>query len=117
MATSVEEVGCHLVAGEVVYRAQRYPDGVVATVVLAQRNRQAHAFYLQWFVDKTLSVALDEVEVAHVAARDGEVRGVNVAEHIEFLAHQIAAQTYGPGTEVVEYVAVYLVLVDALGQQ
>ena len=28
MAAAVEEVGCHLVAGEVVYRAQRHPDGV-----------------------------------------------------------------------------------------
>ena len=51
-------------------------------------------------IDHHLDPPLNEMKVAHVAARDCEIRGVKIVEHIELLAHKVSAQTYSPRTEV-----------------
>ena len=65
VASTVEELFRHLVAREVVYRPQAHEYEVVALCVLAQGYRETVSLDTQWFVDKSLKVALLKVVVVH----------------------------------------------------
>ena len=57
------------------------------------------------------------MKILHVLARNAKVRGVKFVQHIEFLAHQIAAKTNGPRAIIVVNVAVNLIFIKPFGQQ
>lgn len=71
----------------------------------------------QWFVDQTFEVALDEMESLHILTGDTIIRCMQTLHHTELLAHQIAAKTDGRKAAVIEYIAIDLVFIDALGKQ
>lgn len=71
----------------------------------------------QWFVDQTFEVALDEMESLHILTGDTIIRCMQALHHTELLAHQITAKTDGRKAAVIEYIAIDLVFIDALGKQ
>ena len=61
MSATIEETGCHLVAGEVVYRAQRHPYHLLLGI-LTQRDTELQALDLQGHIHQPLGIALDKAE-------------------------------------------------------
>ena len=62
VTTAIEELGCHLVAGEIIDRAQRYPHETRLVGILTQRDREFQPLDLLGDVDEALGIALDKVE-------------------------------------------------------
>ena len=117
MTASVEEAGCHLVAGKIVDGTERYKYEVVAFGVLAERYGKAHVLDLQRHVDETLAVALGVLETLKVVARECEIGGVEVVNNVHLLVENITLKTQAMFAENVIDVTIYSVLVDALGEE
>ena len=116
MAAAVEEFCCHLVTGELVDGAQRYPDAAFLGV-LAQRDGELQSADLLGDVDQSLGVALDEVEPLLLLTGDGVEGGMELRQIDQLLVHDIAHQTNTVFGVVVIDIAVYAVLVDVFGEQ
>ena len=80
MATTVEEAGRHLVAGEVVHTAQRELDETGVLGVLADEDGKAHALNLQGHVDDTLRVAVLNAKHTALLIGEGHYRGIHARD-------------------------------------
>ena len=117
MSAAIEETGCHLVAGEVIDRAERHPHQVLLLRILAQGYAELEALDLLGDVDQTLGVALDEMEALEVVAAQGEIGRMTGCVVHQLLVHDIAHEADAVFGVVVIDVAVDLILVDMLGEQ
>ena len=68
MPSAVEISLRHAVAREVVNRAKAHPYKVVALGILAQRDAQTHALYLQRHVHQSLGIPLYIMEFFEITA-------------------------------------------------
>ena len=100
-----------------VYGAEADPYGVVLLRIFPHGDGESDALDAQRFIDQSLSIALDEVETLHLLSGDGEIGGMRLRYDIEFLAHHMSSHTNAPLAEIVVYVAVDLVFVEAFGEQ
>ena len=117
MATAVEPSLSHLGAREIINAAQTDPNEIVALRVFAQGDAQLEVLDLQRHVDQAFGISFHVMESLQVLACQREIAGPLVCEDLQLLIEYIANQAHSPFTVVVEYIPVYLVLVDALGQQ
>lgn len=115
--TAIEELGGYLIAWEIIHRTKAHQDAVRNLRILAQRDGELQALDAQWFVDKPFQVTLGKMVTLHLLACHTVIAGMQVLEHMEFSIHQMTTESNGIRTVIVEYLAIYLVLVDALGQQ
>ena len=93
MSAAIEEAGCHLVAGEVIDRAERHPHEVLLLRILAQGDAELEALDLLGDVDQTLGVALDEMEALEVVAAQGEIGRMALCIINQLLVEHVAHQT------------------------
>ena len=73
MSAAVEILFRHLVAGEIVNRAQADPYRVWLFRVLAQRDAEFHSLYLKRHVHQSFRIAFYKVEMLEVLSGESEI--------------------------------------------
>ena len=116
MSASIEEFFRQFVGGKIVDTAHRHAD-FVHFRVFTQTNAQAHAFHFQWFVDQSLGIAANIVELLHVLARDGEKPGFVLVEETQTLSQYIREEAQTVFRPRIIDISVDLILVNSFGEQ
>ena len=117
MASTIEETSCHLIAGELVDRAQRHPNGLITLGIFTQRDAELQALDLQGHIDQSFGIALDEVELVQVVAIQRVVSSMALSVDHQTIAQYMAHEAQTVLAVVMVDVAVDLILVDVLGEQ
>ena len=117
MATTVEEAGRHLVAGEVVHTAQRELDETRVLSILADEDGETHALNLQGHVDDTLRVAVLNAKHAAFLIGQSHYRGIHAGNGLHLHIEHVAHKAHAVGGRGPEYIAVDAVLVYATCQE
>lgn len=117
VATPVEELFGHLIAGKIVHTAKAYLDAPKMLGILRQENAELDTQNLQGQVDKTFRIAILDAETMALGVGQSHDAGVFlVREHhlyVEHVTHQLHA--LGRGGE--KHVAVDAILVNTSAEE
>ena len=117
MTATIEELGCHLIAWEIVYRTETYQYAIVYIRIFTKRNGEFVTLDGKRYVHQSFQVALDKVILLQFFTGHCIETGMKSLYYLQLFIHQIATEPDCRNAGIIEDIAVNLILVDVLGKQ